>query len=250
MKKILEAYRNEKLHNNLVCELQKQCKENNLMITRKTLSNGNCLFDALQEYGIGIIDPYPEKPNPVNYNNIEEYTSVLNDWETVFEYMQEENIKKYRKFLAYFIYQNKSRCIFPGNPMSLETMFECFNETQYAKIVDDNKKEEYHKYSFDIMCKSLATNCNWNDLLTQMILMVISLIHKVHIVTAFITGGTATIRGYQPDDPNIKKIYLGVINDYHYMAADVLGAKPDPDQSLYEFKKTTEFLEWISTVCV
>ncbi len=126
------------------------------------------------------------------------------------------NNNELRKLIANFmrIYKNYNG-IFKSNEFSLYDMFTFQNEIEYLK--DKNTNNTY-KYTFDIMCSDLECENSWKRLPTEIILLCVSYIFDIKINIYHDNGHKTEILSV---DEFKKEIYLGLIDESHYIPLDV-----------------------------
>lgn len=183
-KELADDFRSEMFMNQQLHKLHTICRKKNLIIPKLTNLDGNCLFESLIYHGIA------------------------------------EKIGDLRLFLAklMLLYKNDKNFL-PNITESMAEMFEHINEILYVKYETDNANHYCH-YTYDVMCHDLANMYSWKRLPTELILMVISFVFNLKIVilnslseyenVIFITNDTS-------EENNPKIIYLGIINDLHYV---------------------------------
>ena len=212
---ILTYVRAEKRINQVMKILYKNCDRENLYIPFLTAIDGNCLFESLNYYGIG------------------------------------KNIKSLRKGLAYFLLIYKNVIVFEGNDRTLKQIFDDTNEIKYVKCTNETrkklkKKPLYYKYTYDVMCQDLTNSNSWTRINTQLLLMVISLLYKVDIYVVYDTYNKTdkymhNINIYDGTNVSTEKVYLGLIDKYHYFPLDKIKEKT---QKIYYTKAKRKFFTW------
>ncbi|AYV77019.1 MAG: hypothetical protein Barrevirus8_5 [Barrevirus sp.] len=184
-----------KMMKDLYCQLIK--KELNYYVPKLTALDGNCLFESLNYYGIGT--------------SVQELRSVLS--------------------MVFYLFQNYKNFL-PGQEASLGELFSFTNEIEYvySKEKDEEtgeKYKKYYKYTYQIMCQDMNNMSSWQRLPTQLILLVVSYLYKSEIVIInSSTGYETVINAYESVNHNhdISKIYLGQLEEFHYLVLDVLEA--------------------------
>lgn len=152
-----------------------------LYIPELTHLNGNCLFESLKYFKL--------------CDDIDELRIGLSKLMLIFK-----DVKNF----------------FPDQEESLNELFCNFNEVQYV-YCSVNKK--VYKYNYEAMCIDLATNGNWDRLITELILRVLSMVFNLRFLIYRNVGNSVNICV----DKNVltKDIYLGQIDDFHYIPLDV-----------------------------
>lgn len=215
-KYLFESYRAEIKINRLLKELYEQCiKKKNLYVPELTELDGDCLFSSLVYHGIS--------------SSIEELRNILSFIMYIY--------KDYKNFL-------------PGQTESLKELFSLFNEIEYVscnqKVNDRYVFVDFYKYTYNVMCQDLTNNHSWTRTPTQLILMVISYLYKVEIVIINNTSDYEhKISAFDnvTDKPELKKIYLGHIGEYHYVPIDILKEDEELEPLLYDHAQQN-FIVW------
>lgn len=220
---ILEGYRAEKYMNQMLDDLYRQCiKKKIYYVPLLTSLDGNCLFESLLYHKIG------------------------------------SSVEQLRRTLALIMYLYKSyKGFFPNREESLEEMFVPYNCVEYVsckKKVDGEVQKEFYKYTYNVMCQDLSNNHSWTRLNTQLVLMVLSYIYKLEFV--IVTNRDANkheddnimvINTNASDQVDIKKIYLGILGESHYVPLDILN-QDEALEPLYYNEAKTLLLEWASDI--
>ena len=96
------------------------------------------------------------------------------------------------------------------------------------------------------MCQDLTNKSSWTRMPTQLILLVLSYIYKLEIVIiSRLNDYENRINAFDNviTKPELKKIYLGHLDEAHYVPIDVLTEDEELVPILYEDAKN-ELLEW------
>lgn len=204
--------------NGTLKQLQTVCVTNGLKIGTLTNLHGNCLFESLIHHKIG--------------NDVESLRVGLASIMHIFR---------------------KKKNFFPGQEDTLEDLFVPFNEVGYARgstpiQVGDKThwKETIYKYDYNVMLQELSNQYCWDALLTQLILMVVSFLYRVDIVIIHSdTGHKTNINMFQmmENPPELKKIYLGLLGESHYIPVDELYEDDELIPPQYE-EALTRFTKW------
>jgi hypothetical protein len=183
----IEGYKNISL-NKIYSKLEYH-KKKNMYIDEFTPDDGNCLFHALVNNGIGC------------------------------------DAQSLRRGISYIMYVFKDSHDFFDNPSlkdTFETTFKLFNEIH---IVKSKKLNLAFKFSFELMCFDMFGNSNFNSTLTHLVLLIISQLYKVNIhifhdndAIDYYTTISAWEHLDKSDSKDIKNIYLGQIGEIHYIS--------------------------------
>lgn len=200
--------------NEMIDELYKQCEIKKICyIPMLTNLDGNCLFESLIYYKLC------------------------------------DNVMDFRKSLSFIMYIYKDyKNFLPGIDMTLGELFDQINEIEYVQCRNDkNNNKKFYKYTYNVMCQDLSNNHSWSKLPTQLLLLVISYIFKVEIIILNNKNSYETkINAFESIENNkfiLKKIYLGNLNESHYIPLDILNDNEIPEPLYYYYSKD-DFLNW------
>jgi hypothetical protein len=150
---------------------------NGLYIPELTNLYGNCCFEALKING--VID----------------------------------DVKRFRKDLAYFMYIFRDyKNLLYNEESSLKELFYMYNEIEH--VIDNNAT--LYVYNYDMMCKDLSINYSWERLPTELILLVISLLLEIKIIIYYDDSNFVHTISAKKEFEH--EVYLGHINGCHYVA--------------------------------
>lgn len=137
-------------------------------------------------------------------------------YDSICYHITDINIIELRKLLSNFlkIYKD-SKNIFINQELTFKEMFIIQNEIEY---LHDKENDVIYKYTYDIMCADLACNNSWKRLPTEIILYCISYIFDINIKICHNNGYTHDICSIEKP---LKTIYLGLINESHYIPLDI-----------------------------
>ncbi len=126
------------------------------------------------------------------------------------------NIAKLRKIVSLLLYMFRDYKYLVSDDRTLKQMFEDTNEIEYVKSPNG-----YFSYTYETMCQDVSNLYAWNELPTQIMLMVISYVYKVEIIIITNTSEYETkINMFKNEtngtDINIKTIYIGKVDESHY----------------------------------
>ena len=212
----LEGVRSEYRLNKMMDKLYKHCKTKKLYICELTDNDGDCLFSSLVYHGIG------------------------------------KTVKTLRKGLSIIMYQLRNeKYLFNRDDANDDRTLKELVELQIADIgivCSSNKelskegKKKFYKYGYNAMCEDLSNEGSWSRLPGETILHLISLLYNVEIITI------SDVSDYEihinaRDNKEAEKIYLGLINDYHYFPLDKLEADEELEPIYYK-KKYKRFKKW------
>lgn len=213
-KMMLFELKKEQFINSLIHDIYNKAEDMNLYTSLLPKFDGNCLFHALVDNGIG-----------------KDHISL-------------------RKGLAYIMYIFKDKKGFFDNPdidSSFNELFSNFNEVQ---LVMSDEERKIYKFSYDLMCYDMAGETNFNITLTHLLLLVISQLYKVDFVIIHNndSGGYSSVIStwdHLENKENIRSVYLGLINENHYIS---LKKKPSNNDDKCKFKFYTDtfkkFKKW------
>lgn len=195
-------------------KLYENCLKNNYFVPELTNLHGNCLFESLVFHGIG------------------------------------NSVMDLRKGLAYLMYQFRNHKGFLENnkDSTLKELYILYTDKdEYVYCRQDNK---LYKYSYEIMCQDLATNCSWGNLHAELLLLIVSQIYNVQFeVTANefdkITYRHAFENGEEMN--HLPIIRLGHIFENHYVPIDTLQNQSD-FVPLYYSEAKIKFHKWGSVM--
>lgn len=208
---LIHNFKIETQINHMMKQLYEQCNVNNMYVPILTNLNGDCLFESLNYYKIGI------------------------------------NVKQIRRILSVIMYIFKDyKNFLPNNDLTLLEMFNMINEVSYVSC-KSNENKEFYKYGYNVMCQDLNTIGNWSRLPTQLILLVVSYLYKVKIVIISNNGNhTNIINAYETISSkfNIETIYLGHLAESHYVPIDILKSNQEKNVILYYKRYEPIFNEW------
>lgn len=177
-KDIFFSYNYEIKCNDWVRNLHENAAKSNLYIPKLTNMDGNCIFESLEILGVC------------------------------------EDHEKMRKGIAHLLCIFKDhKNLFPNETRTLEQQFNDTNEIEYVMC---NKEHTVYKYTYDVMCQDLASECSWTRLPVEIILMFISLVLniKFEILSNKNHAYVYTIN-MAKDDAQV--IHLGHLNEFHYL---------------------------------
>lgn len=220
---IMEGYRAEKYMNQMLDDLYKQCiKKKIFYVPMLTNLDGNCLFESLLYHKIG------------------------------------SSVEQLRHSLALIMYLYKSYSgFFPSRSETLEEMFVPYNCVEYVyckKKIDGEYHKEFYKYTYNVMCQDLSNSHSWTRLNTQLVLMVLSYIYKLEFI--ILTNrdenknkddNMMVINMNEINQTDVKKIYLGILGESHYVPLDILGDDEALDPIYYNDAKA-QLLEWANKI--
>lgn len=193
-------------------------QKKNYYVPMLTSLDGNCLFESLLYHKIGT------------------------------------SVEQLRQTLALIMYLYKSyKGFFPNREESLEDLFVPFNCVEYVvckKKVNGEIQKEFYKYTYNVMCQDLSNNHSWTRLNTQLVLMVLSYIYKLEFV--IVTNRDENkheddnimfINTNSNDQVDVRKIYLGILGESHYVPIDIL-EEDEALEPLYYNDAKTYLLKW------
>ena len=96
------------------------------------------------------------------------------------------------------------------------------------------------------MCQDLTNNHSWTRMPSQLILMVISYLYKVEIIIiSNMNDYENRISAFDnlTEKPELKKLYLGHIGEYHYVPIDILKDDEEVDPIFYDTAQQN-FVAW------
>lgn len=191
---VMNMVKQEKRFNLILNRIYNKCRSDEdtyFYTSLLTPEDGNCLFHALVDNGIG-----------------KDHMSL-------------------RRGLAYIMYLFKSRKDFFDNPSmndSFEDLFACYNEIQ---IVYSKKQDKAFKFNYDLMCYDMAGDTNFSSTLTELLLMVISQLYKVEF-KVYHSNGTHDyvsevsawkhLKDEERKEKKIRTVYLGQMEEMHFIS--------------------------------
>lgn len=220
---ILEGYRAEKYMNQMLDDLYAQClKKKNYYVPLLSSLDGNCLFESLLYHKIG------------------------------------SSVEQLRRTLALIMYLYKSyKGFFPNREESLEELFVPFNCVEYVvckKKVSGEFQKDFYKYTYNVMCQDLSNSHSWTRLNTQLVLMVLSYIYKLEFVILtnrdeyqHENDNVMIINTNASDQTDIKKIYLGILGESHYVPIDIL-EEDEALEPLYYNDAKIQLMKWATDI--
>ena len=169
-------------------------------IPKLTKNNGNCLFESLSYLGYG-------STSEIRKNMAALLLLVRND---------------------YNFFSRKDICP--------EELFVNCNDVE---VVKDKNTGLVYEYDYDSMIVDLYTNHSWSRLPMELILMTISKIYEIHIkIFSNKSEYINTVSVWNLDEPDIDTIYLGHLNEEHYVPVIKINAEIASDPLLMdEFMK-------------
>lgn len=184
-----------------------------LYIPILTKNNGECLFESI------CYHLYDSEKNPLSDTNIE----------------------KLRMATAYgmLLYKNK-KIFLPNQELTMEKLFYLSNEIQ---VVYCRLSKSKYVYNFDSMCIDISQGNSWDRINTEIMLMFMSFMFDLKF-TIFHGNGHITNVDMTKDVEQIKTVYLGLIDEYHYIP---LATKPNPEID-YGCLKYNKYLEKLKTL--
>ena len=148
-------------------------------IPKLTKNNGNCLFESLSYLG---------------YGNTSE-------------------IRKNMAALLLLVRNNYD--FFPGKNICPEELFTNCNDIE---VVKDKNTGIVYEYDYDTMIVDLYKNHSWSRLPMELILMTISKIYEIHIkIFSNKSEYINTVSVWEPYEEDIDTVYLGHLNEEHYL---------------------------------
>lgn len=209
--RILHNVSSEKHMNEMLHELYKKCKTENLYVPRLTNLIGDCMFESLLYHKIG------------------------------------EDVESLRKGLAIILNIFKDKKDFLPNGLTFSEMF--FNEIEFVGCWQ-NDVQKFYKYTYNIMCQDLSNKHSWSRLPAEFILRVISFLYKLKIVIVMGSSETnPVINSYEnvEDPPELETIHLGLLDEFHYVPVNVLDDNESSEELVY-VEAYTEFIKWAQGV--
>jgi hypothetical protein len=204
-KNIIENANDEVKTNESMKKLHKRCSEKGLYVPFLSKPDGNCMFECL------------------NYHNIG------------------KDIASLRGGLASLMYILRDHENFVFKDNTIKSLFNCINDIEYVYrtvTINYQKKKIFHNYTYEVMCQDLSNMASWSKIPSEIILRIISYLYKVRIViiAASKKNVDITIDSYdnlesksesksESDsklNDNIKTIYLGQLEEWHYLPIDKL----------------------------
>ena len=144
----------------------------------------------------------------------------------------------------------------PGQNDTLSELFSLFQEVEVddqkiyvscgRKVDGKYKFVNFYKYTYNVMCQDLTNNHSWTRMPSQLILMVISYLYKVEIIIiSNMNDYENRISAFDnlTEKPELKKLYLGHIGEYHYVPIDILKDDEEVDPIFYDTAQQN-FVAW------
>lgn len=217
---IIECYRAEIHMNKHMVGLYKQCEQKKLFVPMLSELYGNCMFESLLYHNVS--------------NSTRELRSVLS--------------------LVLYLYKD-FKGFLPCVDDSFKEIFDRLNEIEYVELIDDHRNNDYHekkyyKYTFNVMCQDITNKYSWSRLPTQLILLLVSFLYRLEIIIinnhSDYEHKINAFEALQNDEkPMLRTIYLGHINESHYVPLDVI--KDDIDvMPLYYTESKANFKKWVN----
>jgi len=188
-KELLKNTEEEINMNNCILNLLEQNKD--LYIPKLSVLDGDCFFDSLL-YHI---------QDTTQYKSIEELRNFIS------------------KFMI--LYKNY-KDIFTNQELTLKQIFDIQNEIEYLY---DKTNDIIYKYTYDIMCSDIAKSNSWKRLPMELIINCISFIFDIKINIYHDNGYNHNI--CITNNPQ-KEIYLGLLEESHYIPLDIKGDNNTP----------------------
>ncbi len=201
---LIKQAESENSMNNKIMDIYSSAKVNGLYVPQLTNLHGNCIFESLQYHGLC------------------------------------DNIEHFRCGLAYLLILFKDKKYFiPEQELSLE---EIFNVSNNVETVFCKKTRRMYKYTFITMCLDLAKNCSWTRLNTQLIFLAMTVLFNIRISVLHNNGYISEIKTIENE--NTKTIYLGLIDETHYIPVAVKCGHPIEDICPKYLESIREFHAW------
>lgn len=179
--KLLKQTKCEHNMNIAIKDIHNSAIKENLYIPILTNLDGNCMFECLY------------------------YNKLCND------------IDNFRTGIAMIMVLFKDEQFFiPNQELTLNELFSFRNEVEYVYC---HKTQKLYKYTYDTMCIDLALNSSWSRYDTQLLLTVISILLNLRFEIYHDNGHKTEIETKLDDQT--KTIYLGQIDEVHYIPLDV-----------------------------
>jgi hypothetical protein len=157
------------------------------------------------------------------------------------------NIQKFREGFALLMLSCRNTKITlpnqdPSESSTIEDLF-AFNDIEYVIC---KKRDKMYTYNFDTMCLDLSTDTSWTRLNVDLLFTIMSVLLQLKfIIIHSNTGHVTNIDSTNSDDT--KTIYLGLIDEEHYIPLDVNKDNIEYDCLLYT-KNYTNFHTWAKCV--
>ena len=204
-KKLIQNYNTECYYNQHLEYLHDVCNTKGLYVYRLTVPDGNCMFESLVELGYG------------------------------------ESIRGLRQFISFIMYHASDiKHFFADKDESLRELFNVYNEVQHVFCEEEQK---IYEYTYEVMCYDLASDNSWNNLPTELILLVISKIFDIEIVILNNQSDWEHTICY--GEPNFT-IYLGHLDELHYVPLDILSEEHHP--RIYYDEYNEVFQQWCGKI--
>lgn len=193
---------------NIICNFRYEINMNNYLIK---------LYRVIQHMGLAP----PFLPDSDGNCLFESFRYFINEWSDTYSEGSHVEVKEMRRMIAFIMMKKKDvKNFLPGQDSTMGELFDNINEIEYV-IVRNGKSIVHYKYSYELMCQDLASESSWDRLPTQLILLVMSYIYKVKIHIIHTNGYTSIINAFDNDNPdyapNIKTLYLGNLEEIHYI---------------------------------
>lgn len=159
-------------------------------------------------------------------NESEYYVPILSDpygncfFESLLYHKVGNSITEIRKKVSELMLQYKEFKL-PNNDRSLEQLFTDTNEV-HTIIVKSGKTKKIIVYDYNEMCKDILRDGAWSRLPTELIMMLLSYTNKYNfIIMSNLTTNNIIIKSDIDDISIYRQIYLGYIDNTHYIPLDV-----------------------------
>lgn len=205
----LENVKTEKKFNEYIVQLHNIAKSKGLYIPYLTGLYGNCMFESLTHHKI---------------------------------FESDDEFRKNLSFLMYIFKDYKN--LFPNQESSISELFVFANDIEH--VISKNEKKLF-KYNFDLMCRDLATEFCWSRLPTELIMMVISYFYNVKFYIVSNTSDYVNVI-HTCLEENPLEIYLGHINEMHYVPLVKRNDDPVEDVILKHSEAKDAFFKWAITI--
>jgi len=181
-----------------------------LCVPRLSVNDGNCLYDSLCYHRIA------------------------------------PSIIELKTTIAYLLLFFKSKKNFlPRSDISLEDMFAIAN-TDDSKYVYCHKSKSVYQYNYDLMCLDIISDDGWARVHTQIIFNALSVVMNIKFVIYHSNGHKTVIYARPLDGVPPRVIWLGHINECHYIPLDKM---TNPQHVCPQYTEKLEaYTEWIDEV--
>ena len=207
---LIEAVRDERNYSRDLDRLYKITEKKGLYIPKLTARNGNCLFESLTI--LGLCD------NQDDFRNFIAHMMFI-----------------FRDFKNFFSYDIRS----------LEEMFNDTNEIEYVLC---NEELYVYKYTYETMCQDFASGFSWTRLPTQLIIQFISALMNVRFEIYSNTSDYVNILNVNDENLNSRTIYLGHINEKHYVPLEIRSGSPNENICPKYTGAKNFFFQWALTM--